>query len=127
MNEMGIGSRVINYLVDTILVYLIGYGLYKWYLFYVQFWAYKYVPFYYFFFASMFAYYFIFETLTGRTAGKFLTFTRVRNLQNKRPNVLQTFIRSLLRLTIIDPFFIPWLDRPLHDALSKTRVVEITK
>ena len=124
---MGVGSRVINYLVDTILVYLIGYGFYKWHQFYVQFWSYKYVPFYFFFFGSMFAYYFIFETLTGRTIGKMVTFTRVRTLQNKRPNVLQTFIRSLLRLTIIDPFFIPWLDRPLHDALSKTRVVEITK
>jgi hypothetical protein len=34
-------------------------------------------------------------------------------------------LRSLLRLTIIDAFFIPFLERPLHDALSKTRVVEV--
>ena len=125
MNEMGIGSRVVNYLVDTLIFFLISYGLYKWYSFYMMFYAYKFFTFYVFFWGTMFSYYFIFEGITGRTIGKFLTFTIVKTSAGKRPSFFQIFFRSLLRLTIIDPFFIPFLDRPLHDALSKTRVVQV--
>ena len=125
MKEMGIGSRVVNFLVDTLVVFLIGYGLYKWYSFYMMYYAYKFFPFYVFFYGTLFSYYFIFEGITGRTLGKFLTFTKVVTSAGKRPSFLQYFFRSLLRLTIIDPFFIPFLDRPLHDALSKTRVVQV--
>ena len=39
-------------------------------------------------------------------------------------SVGQIFIRSLARLIIIDPFFIPFLGSTLHDHLSGTMVVE---
>lgn len=125
MKEMGIGSRVVNLLIDTLVIFLISYGLYKWYSFYMRFYDYKFFPFYVFFYATLFSYYFILEGITNRTIGKFLTFTKVVSAAGKRPSFTQVFLRSLLRLTIIDPFFIPFLDRPLHDALSKTRVVQV--
>ncbi len=125
MNEVGVGTRVINFLVDTIIIFLISYGLYEWYTFYVRYWEYKYFPWYQFFYATLFIYYTIFELIASRTPAKWLTMTKVRTASGSKPAFYQVLLRSLLRLTIIDPFFIPILQRPLHDALSKTRVVEV--
>ncbi|MCW3081399.1 RDD family protein [Segetibacter sp.] len=124
MKEVGIGSRVINFVVDTILIALIAYALYKWNNFYVYYWQHKFYPFYLFFYPMVFVYYTIFETIAGRSPGKLLSITRVRNLKGERPAFYQVLLRSLLRLTFIDMFFIIIFDRPLHDQLSKTRVVE---
>jgi uncharacterized RDD family membrane protein YckC len=124
MNEVGIGSRVINFTVDTILIALIAYGLYKWNNFYVYYWQHKFYPFYLFFYPMVFVYYTIFEAIAGRSPGKWLSITRVRNLRGEPPAFYQVLLRSLLRLTFIDMFFIIIFDRPLHDQLSKTRVVE---
>ena len=125
MKQVGVGTRVINFLIDTIAVFLISYGLYKWWTFYVIFWAYTYFQYYYFFYATLFVYYTLFELLTSRTPGKWLTMTKVRTISGGRPAFYQVLLRSLLRLTIIDPFFIPVFEKPLHDALSKTVVVEV--
>lgn len=125
MNEVGVGTRVINFLVDTIIVFVISYGLYEWYIFYVRYWEYKFYPWYQFFYATLFIYYTVFELITSRTPAKWLTLTKVRTASGSKPAFYQILLRSLLRLTLIDPFFIPVLQRPLHDALSKTRVVEV--
>ena len=124
MNEVGVGSRVINFLVDTILIALIAYALYKWNNFYVYYWQHKFYPFYLFFYPMVFIYYTIFESIFSRSPGKWLSITKVRNVAGAKPSFLQIIIRSLIRVTIIDMFFIPVFDRPLHDQLSKTRVVE---
>jgi uncharacterized RDD family membrane protein YckC len=124
MKEVGIGSRVINFVVDTILIALIAYALYKWNNFYVYYWQHKFYPFYLFFYPMVFIYYTLFEGIAGRSPGKWLSITRVRNLKGEKPSFYQILLRSLLRLTFIDMFFIPFFDRPLHDQLSKTRVVE---
>jgi uncharacterized RDD family membrane protein YckC len=124
MNEVGIGTRVINFLVDMFLVFLISYGLFKWYRFYVYYYdAYPY-QYYLFFYATWFVYYLLFELIFARTPGKWISMTKVRDTEGKRPAWYKIVFRSLLRLTLIDPFFIPFLNRPLHDHLSKTRVVE---
>ena len=125
MKQVGVGTRVINFLIDTIAVFLISYGLYKWWTFYVIYWKYTYFQYYYFFYATLFVYYTLFELLTSRTPGKWLTMTKVRTISGGRPAFYQVLLRSLLRLTIIDPFFIPVFEKPLHDALSKTVVVEV--
>ena len=125
MNETGIGARVLNFIVDNILIFLLALAMYKWWSFYVANWAYYFVPFYQFFIATTFFYYTLFEWLTSRTPGKLISLSRVRTIGNSRPSLGIVLLRSLLRLTIIDAFFIPFLNRPLHDALSKTRVVEI--
>jgi hypothetical protein len=125
MMEVGVGTRVINFLIDTIVVFLIAYGLYEWWVFYVRFWNYKFYPFYEFFYAVIFVYYTIFEALTTRTIGKFATMTKVITASGKRPAFYRILLRSLLRLTLIDPFFIPLFGRTLHDQLTNTRVVEV--
>ncbi|MDB5249915.1 MAG: hypothetical protein JWQ40_4309 [Segetibacter sp.] len=124
MNEVGVGTRVLNFLVDTILIFILSFIFYKWWTFYVKFWNYKYFPFYMFFHATIFVYYTIFETIFNRTPGKWLSLSKVRNAAGGRAAWYQVVVRSLIRVTLIYPFFIPILGRPLHDALSKTRVVE---
>ena len=124
MNKSGVGTRVLNFLADTLIISLLSYGLYKWYMFYVVYYSYQPYQYYVFFYATLFVYYFLFEALLSRTPGKFLTMTRVRNTSGKRPGIYFVFFRTLLRLTLIDPFFIPVFGRPLHDHLSKTRVTE---
>lgn len=125
MKEVGVGTRVINFLVDTFLVFLLAYALFKWWSFYVFYWQYKYFPFYMFFWVTTFVYYTIFELIWARTPGKWLSISKVTNVAGGRAAWYKIPLRSILRLTLIDCFFIPFLDRPLHDALSKTRVVEV--
>lgn len=124
MNEVGLGTRVLNFFIDTLLIFIITYALYKWYNLYVFYYYWKYYPFYLWFYAVIFFYYFLFESMLGRSPAKYLTLSVVQTVAGKKPAVHLVFVRSLLRLTLIDPFFIPFLKRPLHDALSKTRVVE---
>lgn len=124
MNEVGVGSRSINFLIDTIIIALIAYALYKWNNFYVYYWQHKYYPFYMFFYSFLFIYYTILEAIFSRTPGKWLSITTVRNVKGGKPLFYQVLLRSLLRLTLIDMFFMPFFDRPLHDQLSNTRVVE---
>jgi uncharacterized RDD family membrane protein YckC len=125
MIEVGVGTRVINFLIDTLVIFLISFGLYKWWSFYVRFWNYKYFPFYQFFWFFTFIYYTIFEALTTRTLGKFVTMTKVKTVSGNRPAFYSILLRSLIRVTLIDAFFIPVLGRTLHDQLSNTRVVEV--
>ena len=124
MKEVGVGTRVVNFLVDTIIIFFLSFSLYKWWSFYVFYWKYTYFPFYMFFWATVFIYYSVFELIWTRTPGKWLTMSKVRNAAGERPAWYQILLRSLLRLTLIDCFFIPFSEMPLHDALSKTRVVE---
>jgi uncharacterized RDD family membrane protein YckC len=124
MKEVGVGTRVINFIADTLLIALISYGLFKWHQFYVYYYGFYPYQYYLFFYVTLFIYYLLFELIFTRTPGKWLSLTRVRSINGKRPSWYQILLRSLLRLTIIDPFFIPFFNRTLHDQLSKTRVVE---
>lgn len=124
MNKAGFGTRVINFIIDTLLIFGITYGVSSWWDFQVMYWHYPFIAFYTFFWLIMFVYYTISETLFKRSPAKWITFTKVVNKQGKRPAFWQVIVRSLVRLTLIDCFFIPFLDKPLHDYLSKTEVVQ---
>jgi uncharacterized RDD family membrane protein YckC len=131
MKQVGIGTRTLNFIVDSFAVLLIAYLISKVNDYYAQ--QFKmhnakfnyYFNFGYLYFTVLFVYYFLCELVFSRTLGKLVSFTKVVNQFGKRPNVLQILIRSVVRLTIIDMFFIPFLDKTLHDYLSKTVVVEI--
>lgn len=131
MKQVGIGTRILNFIIDSLMILLISYVISKvndWYAeqFKIQNIPFKYhFQFGYLFFTVLFFYYTILEIIFGRTIGKFLSFSKVVNNQNKKPNFIQIIIRSIVRLTIIDMFFIPFLDKTLHDYISKTNVVEI--
>lgn len=129
MKSVGIGTRIINFLVDTTIIFFISYIILKINQHYAQ--QYKirgfefkyYFNFGYLFFTVLFFYYFLSELLFKKTIGKLVSFTKVVSNKGK-PNILQVLIRSLVRLTIIDMFFFPLFDKTLHDYLSKTNVVE---
>ena len=124
MKEVGIGTRVLNFLVDTVLIFFISFGLYKWWSFYVMYWHFKFFPFYIFFAATIVFYYTIFESIWSRTPGKFVSMTKVRTASGGKAAWYRIILRSIIRITVIDCFFIPFIGRTLHDALSNTRVVE---
>ena len=73
-------------------------------------------------------YYFIFESLTGRTIGKYITRTKVITDSGNKLSFDKVLIRSIVRLFFIEviSFFttnpIGW-----HDRLSGTKVVVIKK
>lgn len=129
MKKVGDGTRVLNFLVDTLLYWILAILLYKWWNFHVLYWGYIHLNFGWFFFGSLFIYYFIFELLFAKTPAKWLTACRVvaaKSTANnsQKASVGQILIRSLARLILIDPFFIPFLGTTLHDYLSGTMVVE---
>jgi len=125
MKKVGIGSRVLNFLIDTAIVFLIAYTanrIQDWYGYYYEFstWNFGWV-----FAAATVFYYTILEGTWGRTFGKKLSFSKVVKPNGKKPGLLLAFIRSLIRLTVIDMLFLPFTDKTLHDIVSKTEVVEI--
>jgi uncharacterized RDD family membrane protein YckC len=73
-----------------------------------------------------FLYYFVFETLTRRTVGKFFTKTIVVSVTNKKPSIGQFLVRTLLRFMFIEVISY-FTHRPVgwHDRLSNTVVIEI--
>jgi hypothetical protein len=129
MNKVGDGTRVLHFLVDTLLFWILAVLLYKWWNFHVLYWGYMHLNFGWFFFGSQFIYYFIFELLFAKSPAKWLTASKVVSSKSTKDLIVkaslgQIFIRSLSRLIIIDPFFIPFLGSTLHDHLSGTMVVE---
>ena len=70
----------------------------------------------------------MFESLTARTPGKYITDTKVVMRDGTRPDSITIFIRTLCRfipfeeLSFIGSFTIGW-----HDMLSKTLVVDVYK
>jgi hypothetical protein len=129
MNKVGDGTRVLHFLVDTLLFWILAVLLYKWWNFHVLYWGYMHLNFGWFFFGSQFIYYFIFELLFAKTPAKWLTASKVVSSKSTKDITVkaslgQIFIRAISRLIIIDPFFIPFLGTTLHDYLSGTMVVE---
>jgi len=125
MKKVGFGTRVLNFVIDTSLIFGITYGVDAWWDFQTMYWHYPFIPFYVFFWAMIFIYYTFFEGIFKRSPAKWLTISKVVNKTGEKPFFWQIILRSLVRLTIVDCFFIPFLDKPLHDYLSKTEVVEV--
>ncbi|MCA6446266.1 MAG: RDD family protein [Sediminibacterium sp.] len=125
MRTVGDGTRILNFLIDTLLVFLLAMIAFRTWNWYVYYWRFTPYNFGWFFFGSVFIYYTLFETLTQRTPGKWLSKSRVVSISGKKPSLLPIIIRSLARITVIDLFFGPFLGMPLHDYISKTRVVSV--
>lgn len=73
-------------------------------------------------------YYFILETLTGGSIGKFATSTKVVTENGQKPPLISILIRSLARLIPFEAFtFIGTYSIGWHDSLSKTVVADTAK
>ncbi len=125
MKQVGIGTRVINFVVDTLVIFVLSFAAYKGWAFYAFYYGILFIPFYYFFWAILVIYYLFFESIFKRTPGKWLSLTKVVNKNGGRPSFLQILLRSFVRIIFIDCFFIPFLNKTLHDYLSGTEVVEV--
>ena len=56
---IGDGTRILHFLVDTILIAFIAYSIYGWWNFHVMYWNYTPIQYGAFFFATMWAYVFL--------------------------------------------------------------------
>ncbi|MCG9899839.1 MAG: RDD family protein [Hydrotalea sp.] len=124
-STVGTGTRALNFFVDTILVFILAFAAKKVYNFYVFFWGMVPLNFGWFFFGSMVVYYFVLESIWGRTLGKWFSYSKVVNSKGEKPGVLRILLRSISRVILIDMFFIPFLGKTLHDYISGTDVVEV--
>lgn len=125
MKQVGIGTRTINFLVDTFIIGILSFIANRTWMFYVVYWNFTYINPLQWFACILFIYYLVFESIWARTPGKWLTYSKVVDKKELKPNFVKIFLRSIVRLTVIDCFFIPFLDKTLHDYLSGTSVVEI--
>jgi uncharacterized RDD family membrane protein YckC len=123
MRKVGEGTRILNFLIDTLIVFILAFGFNKFWMFQVKYWGYPYLNFGWIFFGMMLVYYSFFEAIFQRTPAKWFSYTKVVNKQGTRAAVWRILLRSLARITIIDLFFIPLLGNPLHDWVSGTEVV----
>ncbi|MEP6466714.1 MAG: RDD family protein [Parafilimonas sp.] len=124
MKAAGFGTRVLNFIIDTLLIWGITFVANNLWDTQVMYWHYPFIPFYGIFWIMVFIYYFFFEAIFMRSPAKWISISKVVNKHGKRAALWQILIRSLVRLTVIDCFFIPFLDKPLHDYLSNTEVIE---
>ncbi|TAH07859.1 MAG: RDD family protein [Sphingobacteriia bacterium] len=124
MKKVGDGTRALNFFIDTILISLLAMLLFRWWNWYVVYWNYKPYHFGWFFFPTIFVYYLVLESIFAKTIGKRFTHSKVVSKKGGRASFPAIIFRSLVRLTIIDLFFGPFLDGPLHDYASGTTVVQ---
>ena len=124
---IGDGTRILHFFIDTLLIFILGFFLYQWYNFYAFYWGYYPIRFGAFFFMTMFGYGFLWELFFSSTPAKWITHTKVVALDGKRPSIFQFFIRACIRTTIVSFFGLAWNGQPLHDTLSKTKLVSTEK
>jgi uncharacterized RDD family membrane protein YckC len=125
MHKVGVGTRTLSFFVDTILIFILSFIAIKilnWYAFYYRT--------YHFNFGEVFAivlviYYTAFESISGRSPGKKISLTKVVTANGAKPGFFRILLRSITRVILIDPFFLPFTQRTLHDIVSGTDVVEI--
>ncbi len=124
MRVVGVGTRIIDFLIDTTIIFLLSYALNRVNDFYQYYWSFKGFSGITIFCVLLVVYYIISEGLFGTTLGKKASMSKVVDKDGKRPNFLQVIVRSVVRLFPLDFILIPFTDRTLHDIASKTFIVE---
>lgn len=124
MRVVGIGTRIIDFLVDTTIILLLSYFANRANNFYAYYWKFSNIPYWTIFCIVLVVYYIIGEGLLGTTLGKKASISKVVNRNGQRPSFLQIIVRSMVRIIPLEFVLIPFTDRTLHDIVSKTYVVE---
>ncbi|MCK0158063.1 RDD family protein [Cellulophaga sp. F20128] len=116
MKEINKGTRIVNVVIDMIVVSFIAAML--------SLILDNMVSSPFIFISVWMAYYFVFEFFTGRTPGKLITNTLVVDLENGKPSAKRIAIRTLLRLNPLDGIsYLFGRVQGTHDVLSKTKLV----
>jgi uncharacterized RDD family membrane protein YckC len=132
------GQRFINHLIDIVPQYGIMYGLAYGFFYLGEFTGYfglsdfweglSVIQDYIFSYALLVIYYYIFESLTHRTLGKYATNTKVIMITGENPTNKAILLRSLCRLIPFDALsFLGTNGKGWHDSLSNTYVVDVAK
>ncbi|UOQ65222.1 RDD family protein [Hymenobacter volaticus] len=132
MTSASTGQRIINYIVDLITFYVIIFFLGATYSMIAAIidnqamldgldspWT-TFISF-----VIMLSYYFIMESMTGRTMGKIATRTRVVMEDGSKLTTTAAFQRTLSRIIPFEAFTFFGGGPGLHDRLAKTRVVKV--
>ena len=119
----GEGTRIAHFFLDTLFIFIGSFILYRWYNFNVFFYGFPPMRFGAFFFLFYLVYIFLFEFLFQRTPAKWMTKSKVVNLDGHRPALWQFIIRALIRTSLVSMFGLAWNGKPLHDTFSKTILV----
>ena len=78
-----------------------------------------------YFFVLYFGYHFLLEFFFGRTIGKFITKTKVVDINGDKPNTKTLFIRNICRLIPLDNFSFLFGEDGWHDSISETQVIYV--
>jgi len=70
-------------------------------------------------------YYFLSEWTIGQTIGKFITKTKVVDLNDQSPTFWGVLLRTLLRMIPFDCISYLISSQGIHDKLSKTKLVKL--
>ena len=134
-NTASQSSRFINYIIDTFLVYLLIIGFSVTYGILLGVFSPEsietidegYTSLLITLISSL-SYYLFFETVFGRTVGKYATKTKVVDEHGNKPDFITVLIRSFCRYIPFDALsFLFASETGWHDSISKTKVVEIRK
>ncbi|MDW3647965.1 MAG: RDD family protein [Bacteroidia bacterium] len=126
------GTRFANYLIDSLGIWLfqtfgLGYLVENFFLnnLITDYDSYAYTSVILgIYFLSAFLYYAMFEIIFEKTPGKFLTKTKVVNLQGGKAETKDILLRSIIRYVPFEAFsFLGDSAIGWHDSWSKTRVV----
>src|SRR6516164_8898125 len=99
MIRVGIGTRTLNFIVDTGIISLLTFGSFRTWEFYVYYWHFTFYPFYYFLAGILVVYYTFFEGIFALTPGKWLSISKVVNEKGNKPGFPRVLLRSIVRLT----------------------------
>lgn len=114
MNEITKGTRIINYLIDIIVISILS-GVLNMLSHFVRPLMVYYVVY--------LSYYFLFEYFRGQTLGKMITNTIIVDINNSKPGLMKILYRTILRLNPFDAFsYLFGQEQGGHDLLSKTRL-----
>tara|TARA_R110002012_G_scaffold321930_1_gene552440 strand:- start:23529 stop:23885 length:357 start_codon:yes stop_codon:yes gene_type:complete len=117
MKEIDKGTRLTNYLIDLFIIFILSI------IVIVIFQANDAIS--YIFYAVMFAYYCIFEGMSGQTLGKLVTKTKVVGKNGEKPPLTKIFFRSFLRLIPFDALsYLFGSEQGIHDTYSRTQLTK---
>ncbi|MFY0601753.1 MAG: RDD family protein [Cyclobacteriaceae bacterium] len=123
-NMAGNGKRFANFIIDTIMSYVIAFCVGILFVFLSQDSASMEMLMTVIIYALIILYPWIMESITGKTIGKYITRTKIVKPDGSKPESMNILGRSLCRLIPFDPF--SYLgDKPgWHDSIPKIYVIE---
>jgi uncharacterized RDD family membrane protein YckC len=132
-HKASLGTRFVNNLIDSIALIIINFIIS-----FISLVIYNFTLIHFFYFYNnggflwdiftgsivVFIYYFLWENFSdGRSPGKYLTGTKVRSTDGKKPTTKQYLSRSLYRIIPFEAFTFFGTDG-WHDSMTDTRVID---